>query len=105
MQRVKPVAARELEIDGKSTAGRTADLLGTEPAWRGLAESRREEVFSKKFEIVARQVQKVPVYTRNTQPPLLARSQPRGPPYEDWFHETPRARPARLLRTRREKDA
>lgn len=32
-------------------------------------------------------------------PPLFARSQPRGPPYEDWFHETPRARPARLLRT------
>lgn len=30
----------------------------------------------------------------------LPRSQPRGPPYEDWFHETPRARPARLLRTR-----
>lgn len=34
------------------------------------------------------------------QPLLRARSQSRGPPYEDWFHETPCARPARLLRTR-----
>lgn len=49
---------------------------------------------------ITRQVQEGAGVEEKQATSSLPRSQPRGPPYEDWFHETPRARPARLLRTR-----
>ncbi|KAG7188032.1 hypothetical protein KM043_013200 [Ampulex compressa] len=89
---------------GKGSVGESFGLC-SRPA---ISTSRQPSgrVYPRKPEKVrsARQVQKLPVSARSRGLLFLVRSQPRGPSYEDWFHEAPRARPARLLRTRQKVD-